>query len=158
LRKQGLSERLAYHVSSLFVRDPIPAYEGELDFKVFMQCEKQDCNSEELSTEEEKNAAADWWTKAPQTDDVCHFENIQSTNWNTMRFKSPPAHDTDIGWRVEFRPLDIQLTDFENAAYTVLVGMTANIINQFSLDFVIPISLVDQGMTDCHFQDALQTQ
>jgi len=65
LRKQGLSERLAYHISSLFVRDPIPAYEGELDFKVFMQCDKQACNSEELSTEEEKNSATDWWTKAP---------------------------------------------------------------------------------------------
>jgi glutamate--cysteine ligase catalytic subunit len=120
-----------------------------------MQCDKQACNSEELSTEEEKNSAADWWTKAPQTDDVCHFENVQSTNWNTMRFKSPPAHDTDIGWRVEFRPLDIQLTDFENSAYTVLVGMMANIINQFSLDFVIPISLVDEGMASSHFQDAL---
>lgn len=48
-----------------------------------------------------------WWTKVPPTNEVSHFENLQSTNWNTLRFKSPPSTDTDIGWRVEFRPLDI---------------------------------------------------
>ena len=46
-----------------------------------------------------------------------------------MRFKVPPEIDSDIGWRVEFRPLDIQLTDFENAAFTVFVGMIANVVN-----------------------------
>ncbi len=30
-----------------------------------------------------------------------HFENIQSTNWQTMRFKPPPAN-SDIGWYVFF--------------------------------------------------------
>ena len=35
-------------------------------------------------------------------DDMDHFENIQSTNWQTMRFKPPPPGDK-IGWRVEFR-------------------------------------------------------
>ncbi|EDO27325.1 predicted protein, partial [Nematostella vectensis] len=30
-----------------------------------------------------------------------HFENIQSTNWQTMRFKPPPPN-SPIGWRVEF--------------------------------------------------------
>ena len=31
-----------------------------------------------------------------------HFENLQSTNWQTVRFK-PPAPGSGIGWRVEFR-------------------------------------------------------
>ena len=35
-----------------------------------------------------------------------HFENIQSTNWQTMRFKPPPSNST-IGWRVEFRPTEL---------------------------------------------------
>ncbi|KAK6328492.1 hypothetical protein J4Q44_G00004700 [Coregonus suidteri] len=43
-----------------------------------------------------------------------HFENLQSTNWQTMRFKPPPPN-SDIGWRVEFRPMEVQLTDFENS-------------------------------------------
>ena len=52
--------------------------------------------------------------------DLDHFENIQSTNWSTMRFKPPPP-GSPIGWRVEFRPMDVQLTDFENAAFTVFI-------------------------------------
>uniref|UniRef100_A0A8C7JUJ3 Glutamate--cysteine ligase n=1 Tax=Oncorhynchus kisutch TaxID=8019 RepID=A0A8C7JUJ3_ONCKI len=35
-----------------------------------------------------------------------HFENLQSTNWQTMRFKPPPPN-SDIGWRVEFRPMEV---------------------------------------------------
>ena len=66
-----------------------------------------------------------------------------------MRFKSPPSAESDIGWRVEFRPMDIQLTDFENAALTIFVGMIANLINEFKLDFVLPISQVDENMLRC---------
>ena len=50
LKKQGFSDRMAYHTLSLFLRDPVPAYENELDFKSFsLPC---DTNSQE-STEEE---------------------------------------------------------------------------------------------------------
>ena len=66
-----------------------------------------------------------------------------------LRFKNPPSIDSDLGWRVEFKAFDIQLTDFENAAFTVFVGMIANIINHFSIDFVIPISKVDENMLRC---------
>ncbi|CAG8748016.1 737_t:CDS:2, partial [Dentiscutata heterogama] len=45
-----------------------------------------------------------------------HFENIQSTNWQTVRFKPPPPN-SNIGWRVEFRCMEVQITDFENAAF-----------------------------------------
>jgi glutamate--cysteine ligase catalytic subunit len=98
-----------------------------------------------------------FFTKIPPINGHSHFENLQSTNWNSLRFKSPPSEDSNIGWRVEFRPLDIQLTDFENAAYTVFVGMIANLINQFSLDFTLPISLVDENMLRCQEQDGILT-
>lgn len=93
--------------------------------------------------EEGITVSGGWWTKIPPQNEVSHFENLQSTNWNTLRFKSPPSVESDIGWRVEFRPLDIQLTDFENAAFTVFVGMIVNVINEFSLDFILPVSYVD---------------
>ena len=51
--------------------------------------------------------------------------------------------------------MDIQLTDFENTALTVMVGMIANIINTFDLDFVLPISLVDENMKRAHVRDGL---
>ena len=52
--------------------------------------------------------------------------------------------------------MDIQLTDFENTALTVMVGMIANIINTFDLDFVLPISLVDENMKRAHLRDGLK--
>ena len=38
---------------------------------------------------------------------VEHFENLQSSNWNSMRLKPPPSIKSPIGWRVEFRSMDI---------------------------------------------------
>uniref|UniRef100_H2YLE1 Glutamate--cysteine ligase n=1 Tax=Ciona savignyi TaxID=51511 RepID=H2YLE1_CIOSA len=74
-----------------------------------------------------------------------YFENIQSTNWQSLRFKPPPP-DSDIGWRIEFRPLEAQLTDFENAAYVVFVVLLSRVILANKLDFVIPMSYVIEGM------------
>ena len=91
----------------------------------------------------------------PKVEGNSHFENLQSTNWNSLRFKNPPTADSDIGWRVEFRPMDIQLTDFENTALTVMVGMIANVINTFDFDFILPISLVDENMKRAHLMDGL---
>ena len=70
-----------------------------------------------------------------------HFENLNSTNWNSVRFKPPPALDSPIGWRVEFRTLDVQITDFENAAFIALVNLMTRVINDFDIDLSLPISL-----------------
>ncbi|TRY96962.1 hypothetical protein DNTS_033570 [Danionella cerebrum] len=68
-----------------------------------------------------------------------HFENIQSTNWQTMRFKPPPPN-SEIGWRVEFRPMEVQLTDFENSAYVVFIVLLTRVILSYKLDFLLPLS------------------
>lgn len=68
-------------------------------------------------------------------------QNIQSTNWQTMRFKPPPPHST-IGWRVEFRPCEVQVTDFENAAIVCFVVLLTRVILSYQLNFLIPISKV----------------
>ena len=101
------------------------------------------------------NLSAAWFLKCPPIAGNCHFENLQSTNWNSLRFKNPPTEDSEIGWRVEFRPMDICLTDFENIALTVAVGMIANVVNTFDLDFVLPISLVDENMKRAHNRGGL---
>lgn len=75
-----------------------------------------------------------------------------------MRFKPPPSKDSPIGWRVEFRTMDIQLTDFENAALIVLLGMIVNIVNNFDLDFFMPISLIDENMERAHKRNGLLEQ
>uniref|UniRef100_A0A8D3CKB1 Glutamate--cysteine ligase n=1 Tax=Scophthalmus maximus TaxID=52904 RepID=A0A8D3CKB1_SCOMX len=84
-----------------------------------------------------------------------HFENLQSTNWQTMRFKLPPPN-SDIGWRVEFRPMEVQLTDFENAAYVVFVVLLTRVILSYKLDFLIPLSKVDENMKVAQKRNAVQ--
>lgn len=38
--------------------------------------------------------------------ETAHFENIQSTNWNSVRLKPPPSMTSSIGWRFEFRTME----------------------------------------------------
>ncbi|CAE1240060.1 GCLC [Acanthosepion pharaonis] len=83
-----------------------------------------------------------------------HFENIQSTNWQTLRFKPPPPN-SNIGWRVEFRPMEVQLSDFENAAYVVFIVLVTRVILTFKLNFLIPISKVDENMVTAQKKDAV---
>ncbi|XP_061410150.1 glutamate--cysteine ligase catalytic subunit [Lethenteron reissneri] len=86
-----------------------------------------------------------------------HFENIQSTNWQTMRFKPPPPNST-IGWRVEFRPSEAQLTDFENSAYVVFVVLLTRVILSYNLNFLIPLSKVDENMKKAQKRDAVRQE
>jgi glutamate--cysteine ligase catalytic subunit len=60
-KETGLNDRLAFHIASLFIRDPIPSFEKE---------HESDMDNEATTA---------------------HFENIQSTNWNSLRFKPPPT-------------------------------------------------------------------
>ncbi|KAJ2506367.1 glutamate--cysteine ligase, partial [Coemansia sp. RSA 2052] len=84
-----------------------------------------------------------------------HFENIQSTNWQNVRFKPPPPN-SPIGWRVEFRPLEVQVTDFENAAFSVLTVLLARAILAFGdLNLYIPVTKMDINMERAHSRDAV---
>ena len=88
-----------------------------------------------------------------------HFENLQSTNWQTVRFKPPPPVSTvQLGWRVEFRTMEVQLTDMENAAYTVFVALISRAILFLNLNFYIPISKVDDNLKRAHKRDAVNTE
>ncbi|CAG8507018.1 12388_t:CDS:10, partial [Dentiscutata heterogama] len=86
-----------------------------------------------------------------------HFENIQSTNWQSVRFKPPPPN-SDIGWRIEFRCMEIQITDFENAAFVIFIILLTRIILSYDLNFYIPISKVDENMVIAYKRNAINTE
>jgi len=86
-----------------------------------------------------------------------HFENLQSTNWQTVRFKPPPPASS-IGWRVEFRTMEVQLTDFENAAFAIFIVLITRVILSFNLNFYIPISKVDENMGFAQKRGAVLTE
>lgn len=95
--------------------------------------------------------------KLEQTDkDTDHFENIQSSNWMNMRFKPPPG-PSSCGWRVEYRPMEAQTTDFENAAYAAFVVLLSRCILTYKLNFLIPISMVDANMKESQKMDAVSS-
>jgi glutamate--cysteine ligase catalytic subunit len=114
LLSHGVDMNLAHHLAHLFVRDPLVIFEDAIEI------------DDTLYTD--------------------HFENIQSTNWQTVRWKPPPPRvtpdDPHIGWRTEFRSMELQLTDFENAAFTVFVVLITRVILAFDLAFYIPLSKV----------------
>ncbi|EPS45257.1 hypothetical protein H072_762 [Dactylellina haptotyla CBS 200.50] len=84
-----------------------------------------------------------------------NFENIQSTNWQHMRFKPPPSSEDTIGWRVEFRSMEVQLTDFENAAFSIFIVLLTRTILSYGLNFYIPISKVTENMETAHRRNAV---
>ncbi|CAM9753113.1 unnamed protein product [Ascophyllum nodosum] len=127
LLKQGIDLPLARHVAHLFSRDPLVIFEDRI---------------EEVDDELE----------------VDHFENLQSTNWQTVRWKPPPPrldpNDPHIGWRTEFRSLEIQLTDFENAAFAVFIVLATRVILALDLNLYMPLSKVDENMRRAHERNA----
>lgn len=71
-----------------------------------------------------------------------------------MRFKPPPPKST-IGWRVEFRPCEAQITDFENAAFVCFIVLLTRVILTYRLNFLMPISKVDENMQRAQKRDAV---
>ncbi|KAI1725863.1 glutamate-cysteine ligase domain-containing protein [Ditylenchus destructor] len=87
-----------------------------------------------------------------------HFETIQSSNWMNMRFKPPPPDQTEIGWRIEFRPTEIQLTDFENTAFCCFLVLLTRVIVSYKLNLLMPISRVCENMKRAQKRDAVINQ
>ena len=75
----------------------------------------------------------------------------------TMRFKPPPPN-SEIGWRIEFRPCELQFTDFENAAICCFVVLVTRVILSYKYNILIPVSKVDENMKRAQKRDAIFNQ
>jgi len=125
LCEEGVDGLLADHVAHLFIRDPLVV------FKEHVEMDDQE-----------------------RTD---HFENIQSTNWNSVRWKPPPPQksgEPHIGWRTELRTMEVQFTDFENAAFTCFSVLLSRALLSFDLNLYIPISKNHENMQFAHEREA----
>ena len=88
-----------------------------------------------------------------------HFDSLQGTVWKSLRFKPPPLrNDNKIGWRVEFRTMEVQPTDFENAAFAMFVVLLARAILSLGLNFYMPMSKVDENMERAQKRDAVKAE
>ena len=48
------------------------------------------------------------------------------------------------------------MTEFENSCLIVLLLMIQNVLNHFDVDFVMPISLIDENMNRAHGREAIK--
>jgi glutamate--cysteine ligase catalytic subunit len=134
LLEGGVDDTLARHVAHLFARDPLVIF------------------GDRLELDDQK--------------DVDHWENLQSTNWQTLRWKPPPPHkgqlsntsESHIGWRVEFRSMELQMTDFENAAFIAFVVLLSRTILDLKMDFRIPMSKLDENMSVAQRRSACNSE
>lgn len=85
------------------------------------------------------------------------FENFHSGVYHHVRFKPPPPKGS-IGWRVEFRPMEIQIKDSENAAFSIFMYLVSRAIVTFDLNFYVPIEEVGESMTAAKERDAATEQ
>jgi glutamate--cysteine ligase catalytic subunit len=142
-----MDENLAAHFSHLFIRDPLVIFQETLD-----ESPEGKADHFEVRTTRESmivsNREKQLLTMPPY---VGGFKNLQSTNWQHMRFKPPPPGG-NIGWRVEFRSMEIQLTDNENAAFAIFIVLLTRAILSYGLNFYIPISKVSlsSSFLFCH--------
>ncbi|MCJ1343252.1 hypothetical protein MMC31_001445 [Peltigera leucophlebia] len=126
----GMDNLLANHFAHLFIRDPLLLYDHDL---YPPDTASQNTNS---------------------------FEIFQSTNWQEVRFKPPPSlfsEDThnNTGWRVEFRSMEVQPTDFENAACAIFIVLFVRTLLHLDLSLYIPIKKLDENMATAHSRDAV---
>lgn len=87
------------------------------------------------------------------------FENQNSMVWNSLRFKPPPSSEDDdysLGWRIEFRPMELQITDFENAAFSVFLSLLTRAILSYRIDLRMLISLVHENMHKAQQRNTIQ--
>ena len=65
------------------------------------------------------------------------------------------GEEEGTGWRVGFRTMEAQITDYENAAFSTILVLLSRVVLFFDLSLYIPISLVDENMRRAHGRDAL---
>lgn len=100
--------------------------------------------------------------KEPKNDDnVGATEHVQQ---HQHQHQIGRAEEEDLlqsvgpGWRVEFRPLEVQLTDFENAAYAMFVVLVSRMLIAQRHSFYLPMSYVEENMRRAQLKDAVRTQ
>ena len=80
------------------------------------------------------------------TQDVDCYEAIEANHMCDVRFRVPKSFESDAGWLVEFRSMEMQPTDEENIAFLMFLRLMSEIIQDDQINMYVPISKVDENM------------
>lgn len=127
-----IDKLLRNHLNYLFIRDPLVIYEDGLVV-------------DPVATEGVREYEC-----------LDCYENIHSTNWNTVRLKIPVPEV--CGWRVEFRPMELQKDDVSNGHIIVFMNLLVRTLTKLRPDWYIPISKVDENMKSSQKMDSIKEQ
>jgi glutamate--cysteine ligase catalytic subunit len=92
-----------------------------------------------------------------ESDDINLFDILHSCTYPHVDLKIP-SDDGNLGWRLEFRPMEVQPSDFENAAFVIFVQLLARTILHLNLDLYMPIETVKENMDRAHTRDAVNRE
>lgn len=129
LLKNNVDDLLRQHLNYIFIRDPLVVFRDGLPINP-------------IAIEDTIEGSI-----------LDKYENIHSTNWNTVRLKIPVPEV--CGWRVELRPMEIQADDFANASFLVFANILVRTLMKFRPKLYIPISKLDYNMEICQKRDAI---
>ena len=131
--------RLLNHFAYLFIREHPVIFQIDLD-SFFAENPKDKLLSSDKLEDNQKFL---------QNTNI--FEAVQSTNWNNVRFK--PSNDLkgSNSWLVEFRPMDLPITNREKSYLIFFVTLLHRIITDPKIytNFYIPVSKADKNFLRC---------
>lgn len=90
------------------------------------------------------------------SDDTYHFRSSYRCSWPHVRLKFPEGEAS--GWKVEFRPMEVQLTDFENAAFIVFLVLLRHAMAHYMVQLYIPMHCVVENMQTAVKRNAVTTE
>jgi len=87
-------------------------------------------------------------------------KSICASVWSHVRLKIPERESPDQGWRVEFRPMEVQFTDFANAAFLIFLDLVRQTMAWLGprLDLWMPLGQVRENMEKAHVHDAVLSE
>lgn len=73
------------------------------------------------------------------------FEAVNSCNWNDVRLKFPSNYNEEIGFLLEFRPMENTITYKEKIAFIYFATIMRRMIGdeKLGLNFYLPISKIN---------------
>lgn len=75
-----------------------------------------------------------------------------------VQLELPSPHDLRVAFRVTFAAMEIQLTDFSNAAVIFFLALLRFAILGFDLDFRLPPHMVAENLAKAHKQDSILSE
>lgn len=124
--------------------------------RVFMGTLRSSSGGKGEKIKEERGALGEEEQVDPNVPPNVNLQLMHNGFFPHVKLKHPTGKGE--GWRVEFRPMEVQLSDFENAAYVMFVVLVARAMERFGVNYRVPLARVWENFDRAHPRDAVRWQ